>query len=1551
MPEVKYFKAIDAAQRRGAANPSQAIPAFDFNTIAPIGLKAKISTALFQKILGPAYALSRAFFPVAKFAGFYHVTRDAQVRDILNRPEEFNVPFGPEMKELAGGVIFALGIDGVEHARQNALVRKIIRPDKDIDLIKDLTGRFATALLENSNGRIDAVNELFKRTATEVCARYFGLTIEDPDGFADWMMACSSLLFGDPYGEEKTRQLALAGAARLRIAFDDSVRRTKVRLQRLGKIESADGTIVERLLALQSAQAKSDPISDDEIRAILFGMLTGFVPTNTLAAGKMLSALVDRPDALASAVVAARGGAASREQLKLILLEAGRLNPAISPGVWRYCPKAAVVNIGNKVRTIPAGSLLLVSTMSAMRDKRAIPSPRKFWPERVNAHGAPIEPDLMFGEGTHWCLGKHLAIEQITEVFTALLRQPGIRPAKGKAGKMQSVGPFPRHLEMTFDTPSATQSMFIVMARANAGITKEALDAEIAKLGNPAGDAMRTALNATSIVHFSSIATIAHDKGVEVSWELSCDGSQDAAIKGLSAHCEAHVRPIFAHCGLGANDDFATFLARHVVTLHGKPWGANGLNYNGLGEFPVASVEKQARFSAFVGRVLNDFMGSEATRGSHAMLALTYVRRIINQDRILALSATASQKELMDEAAREGFDAFRLKPEGATLKVAAFRPVTMAGSFFAFLKSKDGLIATLPFLAVLALFSWTFWTRAPSAGFLWAIIGTGLRALLATNVLFAAIITAFFMAIRRAEKKDWINPGQAPLDHIAAISKMEDAPGYAQNHILAVGEMKPGFLRAYAHAFSLWAIRIIITYFYRPGFVINMGTIHYARWWRVPGTNKTAFYSNFNGSWESYLEDFITRARWGQTAVWSNWKGFPETKYLVFEGAGQGDNFKRWVRTAQQVVPFWYSRFPAMTTDHIRNNALIHTGVARARSNSEAEEWLRCFGSMPRVENLIESDEVQAIVFSGMKRLPYSICLVLTLPKGALLGEWLSWIRGETQQLEGGDAPGGSGVADGPMGGLIGGGVVVPVYGRDNVVAGYSLANSLTLTFGDRPLVGDASIYDTPPGAIDMSDSADPQKLSQRDSAKSARRAVFLGASAKGIARFAPPNARAEALLDSFPPAFRMGMAQRGRNLGDEGAASASHWRWNDDIAEAVLFIYAETAEDLAATAQIHRALIENYGGTIITQTDCAPADLARPDFEHFGFRDGISQPVIKGTGRAARGIPARDVLEPGEFILGYKNGEGYFPPSPVLPAEADTERDLPILSDGDMGRFPNFGDKSIGTAPRDFGRNGSFLVIRELAQDVKGFDDFVNRKADELRGAIPGAQQMAYRDLYKVIGQYPDKDWVKAKLMGRWPSGRPLVGNPVNTPSPKPGDADAAACLAAETENDFAFGSDDPQGLACPFGAHIRRTNPRDSKEPGDAKEQIITNRHRLLRRGRTYVKQDANGTTEKGLLFVSLCADLERQFEFVQQVWSNSSSFHGLTNEPDPIFGADSPDPETGATCPRNFTIPTAAGPIKLTGMQSFVSVKAGGYFFLPSRSALTWLTDVALSQSPIK
>jgi Dyp-type peroxidase family len=1550
--KLKYFDAIHAAQAKTKANPVHSYPAFDFTSIAPKTWAGKLKAKFAIAALQPIYAFGRAFFPVMKLAGIYHITRDEQVRDVLSRPEVFTVPFGPEMAELARGTTFALGLDGEEHARQNALLRKIINPTKDIETIGMLSSACASALLENSNGRIDAINDLIKATVSEVCIRYFGFLVDDRDAFADWTIAASALLFGDPMGNPKVRELALNGSAKLCAVFDASIERAKMLRARFHSDSQSADTIVDRLVALQEHSAKIDPISDADIRAILFGLVSGFIPTNTLAAGKMLDVLVKRPAAFEAAVLAAQKGADGRDALRRILLEAGRLNPTLSPGQWRYCPQDATIKTGDKVKVIPAGSVLMVSTMSAMRDKSVFDAPDDFNPDRKTADGKWQEADLLFGGGVHHCVGKYLAIEQITETFMALLRQPGIRPQPGKAGKLRSIGPFCRNLNMEFDTPASEQSMFLIVASVTSGAKKGEVDALISQLGHPATPVVGEALTQCEIVHFCSLSTIESDDRLDIIWELTVDGKIPNALASLVGRIGDYVRPIFAHAGYINGEDLTAFLTRHIVTLHGKPWGATGLNFQGTGAFPIATIEKQKRFTSFVEKALADFLGYDAHRGSHPMLALDHVRRILSDDRILRVSGTAAQKSLMDEAKAEGFDVYQLVPEGAELELSRFQNLTRMQGLMNFVKSRDSALIWAPIVIF-----WAIYTALslPVHGILGGIV-LALASLAGAIGTFLLALVAFLWVVRRVEKHDIPNDSQATLRQIREMEKHENVPGYAQNHLMAVGTLKPGLLRILTHTLALWGIRVLIQSKFRPGFVKNMGTIHYARWWRVPGTNKAAFFSNFDGSWESYLEDFVTRASFGMTAAWSNWQGFPPTKFLIFKGATDGGRFKRWVRTQQQVAPFWYSRFPTLTTDHIRNNALIHRGVAKARTHTQAEEWLRCFGSMPRVENKIESDEVQAIVFTGLKRLKFSACVPIQLPaSGERIGEWLCWIRGDTQAL---DQAGG--ISGDTLDALTQAGVIVPVFDRLGVKSGFTLANSLTLTFGDRPLVGDASVYDDGGPSLDVSSEAvGDQMIFQADAKKMARRAVFLGCSGAGITKFKAPNMPDDALTDMFPPAFAMGMAARGRTLGDREKAHSSQWIWGDaaaggggeatsftPVAEAVLMIYAESQADLDYATQIHASLLENYGGKVLTVTNCAPARIDQSgdqhNFEHFGYRDGISQPVIRGTQRSLKNVPLRDAVEPGEFILGYANGQGFFTPSPQLPSDADTGRTLPQLSSDELSRYPDFGTPRSGLAPRDFGRNGTYLVIRDLAQDVDGFDAFAARKADDVR--------RDYQDIYKVIGQFPDKEWIKAKLMGRWPNGRPLIGNPVNVATPKPDDPDFAVCRAAESENDFAYGADDPQGLACPFGAHIRRTNPRDSKEPGDVQEQAITNRHRLLRRGRSYQRTNGSGGVEKGLLFVALCTDIERQFEFVQQVWSNSPSFHGLQNEPDPIFGSDMPDPATGKIAPRCFSIPTPAGSMKLGGMENFVQVRAGGYFFLPSRSALTYLTAISLSKGVV-
>jgi deferrochelatase/peroxidase EfeB len=146
-------------------------------------------------------------------------------------------------------------------------------------------------------------------------------------------------------------------------------------------------------------------------------------------------------------------------------------------------------------------------------------------------------------------------------------------------------------------------------------------------------------------------------------------------------------------------------------------------------------------------------------------------------------------------------------------------------------------------------------------------------------------------------------------------------------------------------------------------------------------------------------------------------------------------------------------------------------------------------------------------------------------------------------------------------------------------------------------------------------------------------------------------------------------------------------------------------------------------------------------------------------------------------------------------------------------------------------------------------------------------------------------------------------------------------------------FGTEDPQALRCPFGAHIRRANPRDSLMPGSMEQVSISNRHRILRVGRLY--EPAAGRNP-GLLFMCLNGDIERQFEFVQQTWLVSPAFHGLVGEQDPLTSSE----DVKGT---GYVIPTSDGPVKLKPLPAFVKMLGGGYFFMPGRSLLAFLGGV--------
>jgi Dyp-type peroxidase family len=249
--------------------------------------------------------------------------------------------------------------------------------------------------------------------------------------------------------------------------------------------------------------------------------------------------------------------------------------------------------------------------------------------------------------------------------------------------------------------------------------------------------------------------------------------------------------------------------------------------------------------------------------------------------------------------------------------------------------------------------------------------------------------------------------------------------------------------------------------------------------------------------------------------------------------------------------------------------------------------------------------------------------------------------------------------------------------------------------------------------------------------------------------------------------------------------------------------------------------------------------------------------------------------------------------------------------------------------ARRDLGMNGSYLVFRQLSQDVTAFWRYCDDQTRQRDGASNAAGRVR----------------LAAKMVGRWPGGAPLVKSP---------DTDD---LALSNENEFLYhGEGDAQGLKCPIGAHIRRTNPRDSLEPDPGSDRSIEvgKRHRIIRRGRAYgapvassldaadVLAAGSSAGERGLHFLCFNTHIGRQFEFIQHTWANNPGFDGLYDDDDPLIG------DRGGSYGKSagtFTIQADPVRTRVTGMPRFVQVRGGAYFFMPGIRALRYLASLGI------
>jgi hypothetical protein len=203
-------------------------------------------------------------------------------------------------------------------------------------------------------------------------------------------------------------------------------------------------------------------------------------------------------------------------------------------------------------------------------------------------------------------------------------------------------------------------------------------------------------------------------------------------------------------------------------------------------------------------------------------------------------------------------------------------------------------------------------------------------------VLPAAV--AALPLIRYKELTDKSDPTERyfPVTNLAAL---EDQT--VQNQLTHLVPVKPGLLRLVALKGVLFTIDRLAHYVYNKGQLGGIPSIHFARWVIIDGGKRLLFFSNYDGSWESYLGDFIGKASTGLTGIWSNTLGFPPAKLLVFAGAKHAEAFKQWTRAHQLQTQVWYQAYPHTSVENVIQNAEVRNDASGSLSGKALDAWFQ----------------------------------------------------------------------------------------------------------------------------------------------------------------------------------------------------------------------------------------------------------------------------------------------------------------------------------------------------------------------------------------------------------------------------------------------------------------------------------------------------------------------------------------------------------------------------------------------------------------------------------
>jgi deferrochelatase/peroxidase EfeB len=399
-----------------------------------------------------------------------------------------------------------------------------------------------------------------------------------------------------------------------------------------------------------------------------------------------------------------------------------------------------------------------------------------------------------------------------------------------------------------------------------------------------------------------------------------------------------------------------------------------------------------------------------------------------------------------------------------------------------------------------------------------------------------------------------------------------------------------------------------------------------------------------------------------------------------------------------------------------------------------------------------------------------------------------------------------------------------------------------------------------------------------------------IGLTYEGLRALGTPGSS----LAMFPNEFIEGMTARALKLGDVGASAPETWPSPFNEPERIHLIATIYAENVEQLDQVQQRALDRNALTLLGRREGHSFD---GDFVHFGYRDNIMQPRFEGIHDPERHADGQPLAQLGTVLLGHETN-----------------------LEGLLWRVPQ---------PAELGHNGTFNAFRVLKQDVVGFENYLDQAASDLL-AHPKVDEVlppgAELKICEVFGIEPPsrraalREVVAANLCGRWRDGTPLALS-----------ADMPDANVDRAKFDY------DENSRCPYGAHIRRCNPRG----GHIVQRVANNSRRLVRRGVPYGPAYDPATAhngaepERGLLGNFIGASLGAQFEAMSCDWLNLGlQDPRITGSNDPITGTN--DPATSW-----FDLPLkSGGTIRLRGLPEFVTTRGGAYTFLPSLSAIRYL-----------